>query len=68
MGKLHCDHRVVLRDQHDTIISDQPFESFAKAKPVFDDRCEDLEDGQELTLQHGARIIYKAAKRGVSRS
>lgn len=65
MPKGHCDHRIVLRDAASgRIIEDVPFSSFAMAKPEYDRRLRDgLEPGQELAIQHGARIIFKAEGR-----
>lgn len=59
VGKLHCDHRVVIRDPDQKIIFDEPFASFASAKPEYELQRKSLAAGYELTLQHGARIIFK---------
>ncbi|SCZ59966.1 hypothetical protein SAMN04488118_10413 [Epibacterium ulvae] len=64
MGKGHCDHRVVLRDPEDKIIQDHPFESFARAQPEYERLAVSVAEGHELTLQHGARIIFKTSKKG----
>jgi len=57
MGKIHVQHRIVVRDQNDRIVSDEPHESFATAKPALDQT--EVKPGQSVTLQHGARIIAK---------
>lgn len=62
MAKSHCDHRLVLRNAAGKIIEDTPYDSFAAAKPEYDSRSEAIEFGQELALQHGARIIFKTRK------
>ncbi len=60
MGKLHCDHRVVTRDKNDRIIRETSHAHFAEAKPVFDARKDELNTDEVLTLQHGARVIFRA--------
>ena len=57
MGKSHCDHRVVIRNQADDIILDKAFENFASAKPYYEQHAHSLNKGHVLTLQHGARIV-----------
>lgn len=61
MPKSHCDHRVVIRNQEDQIVFDQSFGNFARAKPEYDAKSLNLLSGHELTLQHGARIIFKTS-------
>lgn len=57
MGKLHVSHRLVVRDEHDKIVSDEPFENFAEGKVAFN--AIEAQPGHEITLQHGARVIFK---------
>jgi|6_EtaG_2_1085325.scaffolds.fasta_scaffold236228_2 hypothetical protein len=57
MGKTYGPHRVVIRNENDRIISDEEFEHFAAAKPAYDDT--QVPDGCIVTLQHGARVIFK---------
>ncbi len=64
MGKSHCDHRVVLRDPNDKIVADYPFDSFARAQPEYQRLAVAVADGHELTLQHGARVIFRTPKNG----
>lgn len=63
MGKGHCDHRVVVRDPNDRIVADHPFDSFARAQPEYERLAATVADGHELTLQHGARVIFRTAKK-----
>lgn len=60
MAKGFAPHRVVIRDRSDTILSDQEFEHFAAAEPVYRAAAAAAAPGQLVTLQHGARIIFKA--------
>lgn len=60
MGRIYVNHRIVVRDQSDNIISDQPARDMASARPVYDETLAALLDGQTVTLQHGARIILKS--------
>lgn len=62
MPKLHCDHRVVMRNPEGEIILDLPYENFAQAKPEYDRWAVDAPLGHELTIQHGARIIFKTSR------
>lgn len=57
MGKLHVSHRIVIRDENDRIVSDEPYDNFVEGKAAFD-KCE-AETGQEISLQHGARVVFK---------
>jgi len=57
MGKLHVDHRIVIRDQHDKIVSDVHAPDFATARPLYEAALQDSKVGQTITLQHGARIV-----------
>ena len=57
MGKLHLSHRIVIRDENDRIVSDEPYDSFVDGKDAFD-RVEAL-PGQTISLQNGARVIFK---------
>lgn len=57
MGKLHVSHRIVIRDENDRIVSDEPYDNFVDGKDAFD-RVEAL-PGQTVSLQHGARVIFK---------
>jgi hypothetical protein len=60
MGKSHCDHRVVTRDQQGKIVRDDPFDSFATGEPAYQVAVKDMNAGQEVALQHGARVIFSA--------
>lgn len=60
MGKIHVDHRVVIRDQNGKILADHLCKDFACAKPLYDDLSASLADGHEVSLQHGARVIFSA--------
>lgn len=60
MGKIQVDHRIVVRDQNDHIISDQIACSFVVANPIYEAAVSRLERGQTVTLQHGARIIRRS--------
>lgn len=60
MGKTHCNHRVVIRNQTGEITLDKSFDTFAKAKPYYDQCAHKLSDQHELTLQHGARIVDRS--------
>lgn len=62
MAKSHCDHRVVERNSDGTIIKDLPFDSFARAQPVYNELIRELVRGHEITLQHGARVIFKSCE------
>ncbi len=57
MGKIHGPHRVVIRNADDKIIGDEEFDHFAAAKPEFDKAP--VPEGCTVTLQHGARVIFK---------
>lgn len=59
MGKTHCSHRVVIRNESGDIILDKTFDTFAKAKPYYDQCAHNLSHQHELTLQHGARIVLR---------
>lgn len=59
MGKGFAPHRVVVRDRFDRIVSDQEFEHFAAAEPVYRAAAAAVRPGELVTLQHGARIIFK---------
>ena len=61
MGKIHVEHRIVVRDQNDRIVSDQPARSFVVADPLYDTAVSKRLPGQTVTLQHGARIIRKSS-------
>lgn len=61
MGKIHVDHRVVVRNADDQIVRETAHGSFVAAKPVFDEQKTRLEDGEVLTLQHGIRVIFCAS-------
>ncbi len=63
MGKAHCDHRLVLRDPSERIVSDESFDNFAQAKPEYDQRALSVATGYELTLQHGARVILRTPRK-----
>lgn len=64
MGKGFAPHRVVVRDDYDRIVSDQEFEHFAAAEPVYREAAAAVRPGELVTLQHGARIIFKASGEG----
>ena len=57
MGKIHVDHRIATRDQNDKIVSDVHAPDFATARPLYDAALLDIQAGQTITLQHGARIV-----------
>ncbi|OOY16703.1 hypothetical protein [Thioclava sp. DLFJ4-1] len=57
MGKFHVCHRIVIRDEDDRIVSDEPYDNFIEGKDAFD-RVEAM-PGQTVALQHGARVILK---------
>jgi hypothetical protein len=59
MGKIHLDHRVVVRDQTGKIVADHNRKYFASAKPLYDELAASLDDGHEVSLQHGARVIFR---------
>ncbi|MBS8259707.1 hypothetical protein DYI23_05700 [Roseibium polysiphoniae] len=59
MGKAHVNHRVVIRDEDDNIVLDESCVSFAVAKPLYYQRRGELLAGETITLQHGARVIFK---------
>ncbi|MBL4766933.1 MAG: hypothetical protein JKY94_04360 [Rhodobacteraceae bacterium] len=60
MGKIYVEHRIVVRDQVDKIVSDLPARDMASAQPIYDEAVDALLGGQTVTLQHGARIICKS--------
>jgi len=49
--------RVVVRDVNEKIIRDEPAPHFAAAKPIYD--AIEAALGEEVTLQHGIRIMLK---------
>lgn len=59
MGKIYIEHRIVVRDLNDRIVSDQPARDFVAADPLYQAAVATRLDGQTVTLQHGARIICK---------
>ena len=61
VGKLQVDHRIVIRDQHDKIVSDVHAPDFAAARPLYEAALRGMRDGQTVALQHGARIILRSA-------
>lgn len=61
MGKIHVDHRVVIRDAKDRIVSDEHFESFAVAEVVYRRTVASTSRDLEVTLQHGARVVFRAS-------
>lgn len=54
------DHRVVTRSADEKIIEDLHFQTFAAAKPVYDQLAAAVPDGNSVALQHGARVILEA--------
>lgn len=60
MGKMHVDHRIVVRDKTGNIVREESATSFVDGKPIFDLACKALEDGQVAYFQHGARIIFRS--------
>lgn len=60
MGKIHVDHRIVTRDKYDKIVSDVHAPDFATARPLYDAALRDVQEGQTITLQHGARIVARS--------
>jgi hypothetical protein len=62
MGKLRVDHRIVIRDQHDKIVSDVHAPDFAAARPLYEAALLDMRDGQTVALQHGARVVRASNK------
>jgi hypothetical protein len=63
-GMLEKEHRVVIRDASDRIILDEPFPHLDAARPRYDELKDGITAGQEITLQHGSRIISKHGARG----
>ena len=61
MGKIHVDHRVVIRNAEDRIVSDEHFESFAAAEPHYRQAVASTSRDLEVTLQHGARVVFRAS-------
>ncbi|MBR9765407.1 MAG: hypothetical protein GYB53_18265 [Rhodobacteraceae bacterium] len=59
MGKLHVNHRIVIRNAAGKILEDHPFRDFASARPAFDDLVAGAEPGEWIALQHGVRIIMQ---------
>ena len=59
MSKGHSDLRVVVRE-NDLIIVDLHFDDFANAKPIYDVLQRNMIKGRQVSLQHGARIIFKS--------
>lgn len=57
MGKLFVAHRIVVRDAQDRIVSEEPFDDFVQAMARYPEIV--LSPGEEVALQHGARIIKK---------
>lgn len=57
MGKLHVDHRIVTRDPGDKIVSDVHAQDFAAARPLYEAALQGMQEGQTVTLQHGARVV-----------
>lgn len=60
MAKSHCDHRVVERNSDGIIVKDLPFDSFARAQPTYQKLAQNVLVGHEVTLQHGARVIFRS--------
>ncbi len=60
MGKIHVDHRIVVWDENDCIISDHRERDFQSACPVFEAVVTKLEAGQSVTMQHGAHVIKRS--------
>jgi hypothetical protein len=60
MGKLQVNHRIVTRDATGAILSDVHYDSFAVAEPAYRAAAASVPKGCEVTLQHGARVIYSA--------
>jgi hypothetical protein len=54
---MATEFRVVVRDEGERIVSDRHAPHFAGAKPIYDST--ELEPGQEVTLQHGIRVILR---------
>lgn len=57
MGKTHVDHRIVIRDADGQILRDELARDFVAGLALFLARAADLQPGQSVTLQHGARIV-----------
>jgi hypothetical protein len=60
MGKLQVNHRIVTRDTTGAIVSDEAYPSFAAAEPAFRIAAAAVPEGCEVSLQHGARVIFSA--------
>lgn len=60
VGKIHVDHRVVIRDAEQRIVSDDHYESFAVAEPNYRQAVASTSRNLEVTLQHGARVVFRA--------
>lgn len=58
--KATVDHRVVIRNAKDRIVSDEHFESFAVAEVVYRQAVASTSRNLEVTLQHGARVVFRA--------
>lgn len=57
MGKIHVQHRVIVRNVSGQIVSDVGANSFNAAGPIYDRVIRGAVVGETVTLQHGARII-----------
>jgi hypothetical protein len=60
MGKIQVDHRIVVWDGNDRIVSDHPERDFKAACPVYEAAVANLKAGQSVTMQHGARVIRRS--------
>jgi hypothetical protein len=56
------DHRIVIRDQHDKIVSDVHALDFAAAMPLYEAALQGMQEGQTVALQHGARVVRASYK------
>jgi hypothetical protein len=63
MGKLQVNHRIVTRDASGAIVSDVHHDSFAVAEPAYRLAAASVPEGFEVSLQHGARVIFKAGSK-----
>ena len=60
MGKIQVDHRVVVRDGSGHITSNQDYPDFSQASPAYQAALKEAGPDQEVTLQHGARIVFRS--------